>query len=279
VDLARFEDGIAIVSLGREEMMEFRPVDFKPPVREPGAKRSKKEGTHEGRQQKRRNRCESSHDTRLRVGDDSCQADERPCTGPQPLRSDLTGPGCECAAGLQNDRDTVSLDAASKRGGSHTESDTVQKQRLDGSELENAITGDEARGVDGKAGESSCAAGMRNEDDAGRTLRSASARLEARENEWMSCENGRFPESQAEIPQRFIDSRLSCEGNLDAKVKALGVRQLMLPPGSLLLLSGEARYKWEHGIPGRTHQTKRNGSSSREKVRISVTLRRLCRTS
>jgi hypothetical protein len=276
VDLARFEDGIAIVSLGREEMMEFRQDDRIPPVEEPGAKRSRREGAHEGRQQKRRNHCESSNDTRLREGDDSCQADERPCTGPQPMISD---PGCGCATGLQNDRDTLGSDAASRRGGSHTEKDTVQKQGLDGSELEDAITGDEAQRADAKAGESLCAAGLQNEDDAGRTLKSASTRLEARENELLSCENGRFPGSQAEVAQYSVDCNLLCVGNLDAKVNASGVRQLMLPPGSLLLLSGEARYKWEHGIPGRTHQSERSGSSSGGKVRISVTLRRLCRTS
>ncbi|GAQ85204.1 hypothetical protein KFL_002240070 [Klebsormidium nitens] len=42
-------------------------------------------------------------------------------------------------------------------------------------------------------------------------------------------------------------------------------------------VDGEARYNWKHGIPGRTEIDKTLQTS--DKVRISVTLRRLCQTS
>ncbi len=50
---------------------------------------------------------------------------------------------------------------------------------------------------------------------------------------------------------------------------------LWLEPGSLLVMSGEARYRWKHGIPAR-QRDELNERVSQRQERISVTFRMMC---
>ncbi|PRQ26351.1 putative tRNA (carboxymethyluridine(34)-5-O)-methyltransferase [Rosa chinensis] len=49
-----------------------------------------------------------------------------------------------------------------------------------------------------------------------------------------------------------------------------------LTPGSLILLSGEARYQWKHEINRKPGFQKWQGEELNQKKRISITLRKLC---
>lgn len=51
-----------------------------------------------------------------------------------------------------------------------------------------------------------------------------------------------------------------------------------LTPGSLLLISGEARYQWKHEINRKPGFQKWDGVEIDQKRRTSVTLRKLCNT-
>jgi alkylated DNA repair dioxygenase AlkB len=53
---------------------------------------------------------------------------------------------------------------------------------------------------------------------------------------------------------------------------------LILPPRSLLILQGEARYVWTHCIPPRTTDLMEGGELVRRETRLSLTLRRLRRS-
>ncbi|KAG9157216.1 hypothetical protein Leryth_004892 [Lithospermum erythrorhizon] len=54
---------------------------------------------------------------------------------------------------------------------------------------------------------------------------------------------------------------------------------LYLTPGSLVLMWGDARYLWEHGIDRRPGVQMWEGQEIDQKRRISITLRRLCQNS
>ncbi|XP_062028722.1 uncharacterized protein LOC133744668 [Rosa rugosa] len=49
-----------------------------------------------------------------------------------------------------------------------------------------------------------------------------------------------------------------------------------LTPGSLILMSGEARYQWKHEINRKPGFQKWQGEELNQKKRISITLRKLC---
>ncbi|CAH1447504.1 unnamed protein product [Lactuca virosa] len=51
-----------------------------------------------------------------------------------------------------------------------------------------------------------------------------------------------------------------------------------LTPGSLLLISGEARYEWKHEINRKPGFQKWDGLEIRQKKRTSITLRKLCKS-
>ncbi|CAA6663441.1 unnamed protein product [Spirodela intermedia] len=53
---------------------------------------------------------------------------------------------------------------------------------------------------------------------------------------------------------------------------------VLLHPGSLMVLSGEARYRWEHGIDRRPGFQMWEGEELRQGRRTSITLRRLRRS-
>jgi alkylated DNA repair dioxygenase AlkB len=57
-----------------------------------------------------------------------------------------------------------------------------------------------------------------------------------------------------------------------AEVEGEGRESQVLTPGSLLMLSGEARYRWRHAIPGRKTD-KVAGRSVVRGRRVSLTFR------
>lgn len=73
----------------------------------------------------------------------------------------------------------------------------------------------------------------------------------------------------AETVMRFRPAR-AAPGEAPDEAPALGVR---LPPRSLLVLSGDARYGWEHGIAARGADFHRDGLPHARARRLSVTFR------
>lgn len=53
---------------------------------------------------------------------------------------------------------------------------------------------------------------------------------------------------------------------------------VLLTPGSLIVMSGEARYQWKHEINRKPGFQLWGGQEIRQQKRISVTLRKLCET-
>lgn len=230
VDLARFEDGIAIVSLGREEVMEFQPARAEPdsaeePVEQPNGAEAPKE-----RQSKRVKyfRGTESEFRADEVGRDFAEGyhiDNKPSVG--------------CAV-----ERVVSNETPISGPNRFAESD--------GNLGSKAGCSDKQCSTEGPG-----APLLLNDNDV-RTAKNSRVKREV---------IGRTSKTVAQAAERHKISGSSKDG----------VRRLVLLPGSLLLMSGEARYGWKHGIPGRTEHDKSLQTSNG--VRISVTLRRLCRTS
>lgn len=88
--------------------------------------------------------------------------------------------------------------------------------------------------------------------------------------------------SHVDTPSAFADGLISISlnggivmefRNVDEKDATKGTKKLVyLPPRSLLLMSKDARYKWEHMIVSRMTDT-HNGEVSARKLRLSLTLR------
>ena len=56
--------------------------------------------------------------------------------------------------------------------------------------------------------------------------------------------------------------------------KTKTVKQILLKPNSLLIMSGEARYDWKHGIPARKSD-RYDGTTYPRSRRVSVTFRKV----
>merc|ERR1719401_161363 len=67
---------------------------------------------------------------------------------------------------------------------------------------------------------------------------------------------------------RKVATTVDSDGQVDGDARKL----LHLPPRSLVLLSGNARYRWEHMIVSRTTDTV-DGEVIPRKLRVSLTLR------
>jgi alkylated DNA repair dioxygenase AlkB len=92
-------------------------------------------------------------------------------------------------------------------------------------------------------------------------------------------------------PGQGISSHIDCEPCFGGAIASLSLGSgcimdfnrdqervsVMLEPGSLLVLSGEARYGWKHGIAAR-HEDVLNGVRYRRGRRVSVTLRTVITT-
>ncbi|KAJ7972947.1 alkylated DNA repair protein alkB-like 8 [Quillaja saponaria] len=72
-----------------------------------------------------------------------------------------------------------------------------------------------------------------------------------------------------------IDYDIVKEGQLDPLIEKVPV---LLTPGSLVLLSGEARYLWKHEINRLPGFQMWEGQELNQMTRMSITLRKLCKT-
>lgn len=75
----------------------------------------------------------------------------------------------------------------------------------------------------------------------------------------------------------------SCSAHIigeEAELSALGLPKipLLLTPGSLVLMWGEARYLWKHEINRKPGFQKWDGLEMDQQRRTSITLRKLCQS-
>ncbi|KAG0479042.1 hypothetical protein HPP92_013761 [Vanilla planifolia] len=75
---------------------------------------------------------------------------------------------------------------------------------------------------------------------------------------------------ESECVMHFSRADKGCEDGFEVRVP------ILLNPGSLLVLSGEARYLWKHEINRQTGFQMWNEKEIAQKRRTSVTLRKLC---
>jgi len=92
------------------------------------------------------------------------------------------------------------------------------------------------------------------------------------------------------IPGQGIAHHIDCEPCFDGVIASFSLnstcvmsfihvetkteKQILLEPNSLLIMSGEARYDWKHGIPARKNDTY-DGKRYQRGRRVSVTFRKV----